>query len=662
MNIQTEVNSFPQDDICRLAALDRYKIVQTPTENAFDHITKLAAKIFNVPIAMISFVDEGEVFIKAIVGLSGITTAPREKSLCGVAVMSSEPLVIEDVCSVPWANCILAEYNLGIEFYASVPLITPDGFAIGTLCVMDRQKRVFEQCHLDILKDLAGVVMHELENRLANIEQAEEQSRINALLAERDARFRDIIQRAPVAIAVFKGRELIVESANDLIFDLWDKRSEEVLNKTLMTVLPELQSQPFFSVLDNVFVTGIAFHGNETRVSLMNDGKLKDFWFNFVYHPIQDNKGATERIMVIATDVTEMVEACHERQKVEDLFNFSVDAASIGTWHMDGVTREFKPSAKLKEFYGRHADEELSFDAALAIIDEAYRDDVMAAVEATITNGDLFNVEYPVRKSGSQNIRWLKGVGKMHYNTILKSSSFCGVVMDITEQKENLIRQNDFINMIGHELKSSLSQLKSDAQLINANAKRRNDLALVNSIGNMQLQIKKMSIMINGFRYTAQPKTARVQLDLKEFNIIKLLHEVTEETKILYPNHTVHVSSEEQALAVHADREKIAEVVSNFLINAIKYSKAEECINLDANLVDDQAVIGVKISCNGFNQQGVVGLFDYFQDSVTPSKFMSESGTELHQCAEIIKHHNGRVWVESAKHKGSASFFSLPLL
>ena len=152
----------------RLAAVRRYDILDSPPDGAFDRITALAARRFGVPIAIISIVDEDRIWFKSHHGLP-VEQIDREPGLCASAILGDTPYLIEDAKSDPrsLANPLVAG-DFGLRFYAAVPLTTNDGHNLGTLCVIDQEPRPIAQEHIEDLKDLASIVMDQLELRLSS--------------------------------------------------------------------------------------------------------------------------------------------------------------------------------------------------------------------------------------------------------------------------------------------------------------------------------------------------------------------------------------------------------------------------------------------------------------------------------------------------------------
>ncbi len=164
-NVSAEV-----ENPVRLAGLRRLMLLDTPPNPAFDRLTRLACHLLEAPIAMLTLVDAERQFFLSAAGLpepfgSGGHT-PLEYSICQHAVANRQPLLIEDARTDPLVSHNPAVTQLGLTAYLGIPLITPEGHAVGTLCVVDVVPREWSDAQLALLADLVEITMDEVRLHL----------------------------------------------------------------------------------------------------------------------------------------------------------------------------------------------------------------------------------------------------------------------------------------------------------------------------------------------------------------------------------------------------------------------------------------------------------------------------------------------------------------
>ncbi|VVD99431.1 putative diguanylate cyclase AdrA [Pandoraea terrigena] len=156
------------DETERLAALRRYEILDTPPEPAFERIVHLASHVIDVPISLVSLIDETRQWFKARQGIDTAQT-PRSMAFCAHAILEDDVLVVSDARADPrFADNPLVTGAPNIRFYAGAPLRTPEGHRLGTLCVMDRRPRTLDAEKRTLLADLSALVVDALELRRVN--------------------------------------------------------------------------------------------------------------------------------------------------------------------------------------------------------------------------------------------------------------------------------------------------------------------------------------------------------------------------------------------------------------------------------------------------------------------------------------------------------------
>lgn len=294
----------------RLDALQHYQIIDTPPERSFDNIGKLATQFFDLPVAMISFIDTENVFLKTAIGIDITKSIPRSNSLCSLTLLKNELTVFENIPEIdhcfPTDGISAADY--GFKFYAGIPLVTRTGFSIGVICVMGMETRRFSAKEEAVFKNLAVVVMDEIELRLQGKLEAEKDLLNATRQTQLNSSHQSLIAHAPVAIAIVTGSELTIEIANLKILEFWGK-TDAIVGKTMMEALPELDEQRYSRIFEEIYTSGNPFYGSEVSVSLFRNDALEDVYFNFVLQPLKDETGITKSIMIVATEITEQIKA-----------------------------------------------------------------------------------------------------------------------------------------------------------------------------------------------------------------------------------------------------------------------------------------------------------------------------------------------------------------
>jgi diguanylate cyclase (GGDEF)-like protein/PAS domain S-box-containing protein len=190
----------PENEKQRLEALQRLELLDTEPEPEFDELVKLAAAICGTPISLVTLLDERREWFKASIGLDAAET-PREISFCSHTILQPDVFLVTDAEVDPrFADNPLVTGEPHIGFYAGIPITSPDGFAVGTLCVIDRKPRQLTQLQLDMLTMLARQVnarlelrqqRHQLQTALVEVERSRNELRLS------EERFRMFMDNSP---------------------------------------------------------------------------------------------------------------------------------------------------------------------------------------------------------------------------------------------------------------------------------------------------------------------------------------------------------------------------------------------------------------------------------------------------------------------------------
>jgi signal transduction histidine kinase len=345
--------------------------------------------------------------------------------------------------------------------------------------------------------------------------------------------------------------------------------------------------------------------------------------------------------------------------RLPDIPKLAIKAANIGTWFIDEQTGTFLPSERMKELHGYLPEEAPSFEALLAQIPKKYRRKVIDIIKEAQNRQLTFYMEYPVIGFHDQQQRWLRVLGGSDQAST-GNTQFLGVIMDITDLKQNELRRNRFIGMVNHELKTPLTALKAYIQLLNKWAKQKKDGFTISTLSKLEKQVKKMTTMINGFLNFSGAESGKIHLIKLHFDISKLLEEVIQEHRDISPDHVIRLMPSE-GIIVNADRDKIEQVIINLISNAVKYSDPGKQVEVSCVQEQKNIVLSVKDAGIGIEQKDIAKLFKpHSRIKTSRTANISGFGIGLYVSAEIIKHHGGDIGVNSRPGQGSTFWFTLP--
>jgi signal transduction histidine kinase len=183
------IASLPPNEELRLQDLYTYDILDSQPDNAFDELLEIAASIYGCPMAAISFVDKERQWFKSLVGFPGsLDATPREVSFCSHTILSKDVLIVEDTSKDERFYNNPLTVNKGIRFYAGAPIVSPKGYCLGTICIIDNQPRELTKEQARLLHILSDQISKLLELRQKNKllkQKAEEQLQLEKLLFQK---------------------------------------------------------------------------------------------------------------------------------------------------------------------------------------------------------------------------------------------------------------------------------------------------------------------------------------------------------------------------------------------------------------------------------------------------------------------------------------------
>lgn len=491
----------------------------------------------------------------------------------------------------------------------------------------------------------------ELSNSLRQLDQSREH-------------IRTIIEQAPVGIAMLKGPEHIIEIANPAILDIWGRTESEVIGYPHEDARPELRGQSVNKWLKEAYQSGKPKINNEFTVRLHHHGGLREAIVNSVYQPIFSDRGNISGVLIILEEITEQVLARRKNENDQQMLALAIDAGQLATFYYQPATNLFSGNTLLKTWFGLSSEEHLDLSLALEMIVPEDRDRVTAAIMNSLdkdADGHYF-IEYRIQNKTDRKIRLLQANGRVFYDQKGNPLSLNGTLRDITEQKKEEERKDDFMGMVSHELKTPLTSLKAYIQILQRLPVNAENSRQENILERCLKQTDYMNSMINGFLNVSRLDSGQLHMDKKAFDFPLLFSEIEDEVLSINHNRNFIFKPSGQT-SVLADREKISQVLHNLIGNAIKYSPFESVITVEYLTIGDNSLkVSVQDEGIGISADDQQRIFDrYYRAKDLHSKSIAGFGIGLYLCKEIIELHGGTIQVQSAKNKGTVFSFVLPI-
>ncbi|HEX2191119.1 MAG TPA: PAS domain S-box protein [Longimicrobiaceae bacterium] len=639
-------------NVDRLAALRRTGLLDTPPEEAFDRLTRLAAVILEAPVALVSLVERDRQFFKSAVGFpegwSHARETPLSHSLCQHVVSTGVPLAVEDAREHPVLASSPAIEVMGMVSYAGVPLSASDGHVLGAFCVLDAHPRPWTDREVAVLRDLAASVVTEIELR--------RDASIRAAVQEELRRERDFVLQLVNTMGqglTVADREGRLRFVNPQFARLAGRDTAEVLGAGWEELLHP----------DDRAALGQAreqWRGGETVTWEMRllrpDGGAVPCLATSA--PRLEGGGVAGSITVVS-NLTQRKRAEEELRRSEELFRQFVEAASDLIYRADPGGRITYANPVAAQLLG-YAGDELAGTRFIDLVRDDWRERVrelyLRQAEERVASTYY---EFPVVARDGREL-WI-GQNAQLVAEDGRPAGWQAVARDITGRREIDRMKDEFISVVSHELRTPLASMRGSLGLVASGltgalddrGKRLVEIALQNT--------DRLARLVDDILDTERIAAGKLPVEPRPADAAELMERAAEPLREMAERAGVALEVEPLPAALLADPDRVIQTLTNLLANAIKFSPAGGAVRLDARPRGGWVLFRVADQGPGIPRDRRDVIFEPFRQlDSSDSRRKGGTGLGLAICRSIVREHGGEIWVEDAPTGGSVFCFTLP--
>ena len=514
--------------------------------------------------------------------------------------------------------------------------------------------------------------------------ELEREQMLHELQAER-ANLATIVAEAPAFIVVLRGPHHTIELVNQNYRKLIGR--SDVLGKTVAEALPEVVSQGFITLLDNVYETGHTFFGVETPVVVGPPGAEEHHYVNFVYQAMRGSDGAISGVFVHGVDVTESVSARVAMENSERQRRLALETAELGAWHIEFGTLKLTGDTRFREIFGLR-ENQLSYDEAFLAIHPDDRDRVRVAVEASMQRVDPvpYEAEYRIVHPDGTT-RWVLGKGRPNISRVQPriTQSLDGTVVDITQRKhdeverEHLLQaertarseaelagrmKDEFLATLSHEIRTPLNAILGWAHIMQHSGKSED---IQRGIEVIERNARAQSQIIDDLLDMSSIISGKIRLNVQHLNLAEIVEGAVAAARpaagaknigldsVIDPMHGVEVSG---------DANRIQQVLWNLISNAVKFTGKGGQVRVLLKRVHSNLEISVIDTGEGIAPNFLPHVFDRFrQGDASNARRHGGLGLGLSIVRQLVELHGGTVRAESkGLDQGSTFVVVLPFI
>jgi PAS domain S-box-containing protein len=500
------------------------------------------------------------------------------------------------------------------------------------------------------VKGVLVICIETTEKVKALAQAAKAQSEISA---ERD-RLKHFFLQAPAGICILDGPELVFELINPLYQQLFPGR--ELSGKPLLEAVPEVRDSAIWEVLQGVYRTGQTFEGNELLIPLARTtgGPVADRFFNFIYQARKDNAGQVDGILVFVIEITETIKVKRAVEASDKRHNFLLNTMPQQVWTAGSSGELDYVNEVVCADFGYEAAEVLRKGWQEFI----HPDDLQVCLEKwaeALDSGKDYMVEFRL-KFADGNYYWhlARAVPFIEEGVV---KAWFGTNTNIHARKESEHKKDEFLSIASHELKTPLTSIKAYNQIMKRLEASEKVKPFIDKSAD---HIARLERLIADLLDVTKINAGKVNYTMEPFDFSGLLQDTVESMRHTAPKHEL-VLTGVPVIRYSGDRNRLEQVLNNFISNAVKYSPEADRVIIGSYVDQDNIIVSVRDFGIGIARDNLDKLFDrYYRVDNTAMRF-DGLGLGLYISAEILRRHGGSFWIESEPGEGSTFYFRLPL-
>lgn len=482
-----------------------------------------------------------------------------------------------------------------------------------------------------------------------------ERKLIESALEESEKRFSATFYQSIVAMSLAdsQGNWLAINSAYSNMFGYTPEELKALHPKDLLFTDDFEMSRKAFSQLIKGQIPSL----RQERRYIHKNGSL--IYGNVSATLVKDPSGKLRYVVTVIEDITERKRAEIQLKESEERFRTLIEQSADVIQLISAEGKLLYTSNSITRVLGYTPEEVLGDNGKPYIHPDDFERYTKAFSFLLGHPENKISLEYRIRHKNGKWL-WVEATGANHLtNPAVKA--IVGTFRDITERKQLEKQKDEFLGIVSHELRTPVTSLKAYAQLLQKQFSKAGDMDSASMLSKMVAQINKLTSLIQDLLDVSRAESGKLTIRRAPCNLDELVREIVEEVQRITTDHRIVIVGK-TGKTIFADRDRIGQVLTNLLTNAVKYSPHDSQIKVHLGCDTKETIVYVQDKGVGIPKDQLPYVFDrFFRVSGKSHDTVPGMGLGLNIASEIIRRHNGHIWAESTFGKGSRFYFSLPL-